>query len=242
MRSYELFERDGRSLSFTKSGSGPPLLLVHGLSGSRRWWRHNVAAFERRFTVYRLELVGFGYARRQPPLPLKASAALLAAWMKTADLPSAFVLGHSMGGHTCIHLASAYPDLVRKLVLATPTGLLRSSWVRAALKLPRAGLSGRPDFLPIVATDALRAGVTTLYRASRELLRDDVSTLCELVQAPTLVISGGRDVLVPPEVGLSVSKCIPNARHVLLPTAGHVVMWDAPSEFNKAVLDFLEDG
>lgn len=225
-------------ISTSRSGSGPPLLLIHGLSGSRRWWRRNLRALERHFTVYRIELAGFGYARRQPPMPLAQSAALIVRWMDSVHIERAHVLGHSMGGHTAVHLAGSFPQRVDALVLVAPTGLLRGQWWRLATRLPRAALSGRLDFIPIVATDALRAGIVTIWRAGRALLRDDVQDLLSRITAPTLVVSGGRDVLVPPSLGGTLARVI-GARHVCLPDAGHVVMWDSPEEFNEEVIDFL---
>lgn len=225
-------------LTHTRSGSGPPLLLIHGLSGSRRWWRRNLRTLERHFTVYRIELAGFGYARRQRPLGFRESAALIARWMDSVGLTRAHVLGHSMGGHTAVHLAGTFPDRVDALVLVAPTGLLRGQWWRLATKLPQAALAGRLDFIPVVATDALRAGVVTIYRASRQLLRDDVRELVGNITAPSLVISGERDVLVPPALGGSLAGLL-GARHVCIEGAGHVVMWDAAPKFNAEVIEFL---
>ncbi|AFZ69111.1 alpha/beta fold hydrolase [Deinococcus peraridilitoris] len=238
-RTYEFFAENGRQITSTVSGSGPPLILVHGLSGSRRWWRRNLSAFETHYTVYRLELIGFGYARRQRPVPLAHSAAIIARWMEHAHIERAHVLGHSMGGHICLHLAARFPERVDKLILAATTGLLRGQWWRMALQLPRVAVNGHLDFVPVVTTDALRAGLFNLYRAGRELLSDNTSELLSQVQAETLVISGGRDLLVPPSLGLELCSQLVHGEHVLLERAGHVVMWDAPAEFNEAVLRFL---
>ena len=243
-RSYHVFSQGSRQITCSKSGEGPPLLLIHGLSGSRRWWRRNLPALEPHFTVYRLELAGFGHARRQVPLPPRESAGLIARWMDQAGpnqsaLGPAHVLGHSMGGHIGLHLASAHPQRVNRLVLVAATGLLRGEWWRLALRLPRAAVRGKLDFVPVVTTDALRAGVPALYRASRDLLRDDAHALLAGVRSPTLVISGGRDLLVPPALGLELARHLAHAEYLLIAPAGHVVMWDAPQAFNAAVLRFL---
>lgn len=238
MKEPERHVEGTRHLSFTRSGQGPPVLLIHGLSGSRRWWRRNLAALESHFTVYRVELVGFGYASRQPILPLRDSASFLARWMTAQGLERAHVVGHSMGGHISLHLAERFPERVDRLVLVAPTGMLRGQWWRLALKLPQAAISGNLDFVPVVTTDALRAGFVNLYKASRELLRDDVEELLHHVRVPTLVVSGGRDVLVPPALGNELARRL-GAHHVVYPHAGHVVMWDAPSEFNREVVAFL---
>ena len=237
---YKTYLEGERQITFTVTGTGPALILIHGLSGSRRWWQRNVKAFESHFTVYRVELIGFGYARRQRPIPLAESAAIIARWMTSEGLPRAHIVGHSMGGHISLHLASTYPERVDKLVLAAATGLLRGQWWRMVLQLPAVAVRGHLDFVPVVTVDALRAGIINLYRAGSELLRDDVAELLPRIQAPTLVISAGRDLLVPPAMGLELAQELPNARHLLLENAGHVVMWDAAREFNDAVIQFLE--
>src|SRR5687767_9547960 len=82
---------------YDQFGSGPPLLLIHGLSGSIGWWRRNIPALSQRFTVYAVELRGFAGNRSGRPLPLPASAGALAAFMETLAIERAHVVGHSMG-------------------------------------------------------------------------------------------------------------------------------------------------
>ncbi len=234
----QVYRSGALSLTFSVEGQGPPLLLVHGLSGSRRWWRYNLRPLTRVRTVYSLELAGFGHARRQAPLGPGASADLIAGWLETLGEP-ADVIGHSMGGHVSLHLAARHPSTVRRLVLASASGLLKGSWWRLALNLPAAALLGKPGFTAVIATDALRAGLPTLYRATRALLSDDAEPLLPQVTAPTLVVWGGRDVITPPLLGRTLATRIAGARLVLYPRAGHVVMVDAATDFNRDVLAFL---
>jgi len=229
----------GAWITVTRGGNGPPLVLVHGLAGSRYWWAKNIHDLEDEFTVYRVELAGFGAARRQRPLDLPLAAGVVADWMRHEALVGARVMGHSMGGHVALHLAGAAPDRVERLVLVAPTGLLNGNLWQLVWKLPQAALAGHPSFIRVVAVDALRAGLPNLYHAGRFLLRDDVQGLLAHVTQPTLVVSGGRDALVPPALGVELSIRLPNARHVLLASAGHVVMWDSAEDFNRAALDFL---
>lgn len=236
------FQDGPLTLRYAVEGEGPPLVLVHGLSGSRHWWRFNLPALRAVRRVYTVELAGFGSARGTPPLPLAESADLIARGLERLPDGPADLIGHSMGGQIALHLAARHPALVRRLVLADASGLLRVNFWRVALRLPAAGLAGRPDFLPVIARDALASGLPTLLRATRDILRDDVAELLPRVKAPTLVVWGGRDVLTPPELGRRLAAGIAHARLTVFPRAGHVVMVDAAEDFNREVLAFLQEG
>ena len=107
--------------------------------------------------------------------------------------------------------------------------------VRAVRRLP-------PSFLPVLAADALRAGPLTIARAAREILASDASPKLARIRAPTLVVWGEHDALVPPEIGRQVSRLLPDARFALIEGAGHTPMWDRPREFNRVVVEFLTGG
>lgn len=206
------------------------MVLVHGLSGSSRWWRYNVPAFAPTHTVYTLELLG--------GLGVNEAAALIALWLEAQDLRGVTLIGHSMGGQISMNVAARSPRVTR-LVLACASGLLRGEWWKLARHLPKAGLYGRPRFLPTIVGDSLRTGWPNLHRAVRDLLSDDISVMLPHIWQPTLVIWGSRDVLVPPELGELLAQRL-HAPYIVLP-AGHVVMVDQPAAFNRTVLNFLQD-
>lgn len=227
----QTFTSGSRTLRYSRQGQGPPLVLIHGLSGSGRWWRFNTPALSASHEVLTLELIG--------GVGVQDAARLIVAWLEHLDLPPAAVIGHSMGGQIALYVAASAPQRVRQLVLACASGLLRARWWKVALNLPRAGFSSRPRFVPVVLRDSLRTGLPNLYRSARDLLRDDVEALLPTITVPTLVIWGSRDPLVPPQLGKHLAASIPGARYVELAQAGHVVMVDQPAAFNRAVLDFL---
>lgn len=237
-----VFRSGARALHYRRSGQaqGRPVVLIHGLSGSARWWRYNLPALEARYRVYVVELVGYGAARHQRALGVHDSAALLAEWLDELNLDGVALIGHSMGGHISLLVAARRPQRVGRLVLACASGLLHAKWWRLALKLPSAALVGRLAFVPTIVADGLRAGLRNVWRSSRDLLRDDVAELLPALAVPTLVIWGDRDVIVPPALGQAVAQAIPGARFVSLRGAGHVVMVDAAGAFNHEVLRFLD--
>lgn len=225
----EVFRAGGKQLRFTRRGSGPPLVLLHGLSGSARWWRLNIPAFAPHYSVYTPEYEGLG---------VQEAAELITLWLDAQNLREVALIGHSMGGHIAMNVAARSPRISR-LVLASATGLLRGQWWRMAAHLPQAALKGDPRFVPTILGDSLRVGLPRLRLAARDLLSDDVSVTLPHIWQPTLVIWGDRDVLVPLALGKRSAQAL-RAPFITLP-AGHVVMVDAPAAFNRAVLDFLED-
>jgi pimeloyl-ACP methyl ester carboxylesterase len=228
-------------LVYRQYGSGPPLLLIHGLAGSGGWWRRNRTVFAEHFTVYVIDLVGYGGNRAFRPLRIAETAACLAEFI--ANLPGgcAHVVAHSMGGQICTHLAAEHPERVNRLVLAAASGLLRSDLLRMMLRLPGAARYSRLDFAPTLAYDSLRSGPLNLLLSALDILSDDVSDALAGIVAPTLLLWGAQDTLVPVSVAEAVHKAIPTSRLEIIPRAGHVLMWDQPTEFNRLVLEFLEE-
>jgi pimeloyl-ACP methyl ester carboxylesterase len=230
----------GKCVRYKTAGNGEPLILVHGLSGSTRWWVRNIPAFAERYTVYLVDLPGFGTLARTQSFALSEAADWLLDWFHAIDLQSAYWLGHSMGGYLCLQIATRLPQVVDRLALAAPALLPAGhSWESYLLPLMAASRYMRPSFLPILLTDALRAGPVTLLRATRDLLSKDIRQEVRAVQSPILLIWGQNDTLVPPVLGDLLHKAIPHSRLLILKGAGHVLMYDCPHAFNDAILKFL---
>jgi pimeloyl-ACP methyl ester carboxylesterase len=228
-------------LHYREYGAGPPLLLIHGLVGSARWWRYNVPALSPHFRVYVIELVGFGSNRAWRPARIDASADLLAQFIATLPEGRADVVGHSMGGQIATHLAASHPERVRRLVLAGASGLLNSDIVRMSLRLPGAVRYVRPGFLPTLAFDSLRSGPINLLMSAVDILANDVTAALRRIAAPALLIWGRNDTIVPLSVAEAVHEQLVDSRIAVIERAGHVMMWDRPREFNRLVLDFLRE-
>ncbi|MGH7475216.1 MAG: alpha/beta fold hydrolase [Longimicrobiales bacterium] len=226
-------------------GAGPPIVLLHGLSGSHFWWRYTAPVLARRFRVHIPELVGFGRSTRPAPATIADAVAAVLAWWNAREIGTADVIGHSMGGQIAIHIATETPALVRRLVLAAPAGIprpLRATELArlvAELVPPRAW--GRLGFLPTIALDAVRAGPGSLAAAARGLLRDDVRPLLPRIRQPTLLLWGEHDPLIPVEYAHEMARAIPDARVIVLEQSSHNPMADRPDVFARAVLEFLRD-
>ncbi len=229
----------------TRAGSGTPLALIHGLSGSSRWWSRNIGALSERYLVAAVDLVGFGKNRRffGPPVvlpPFSEVTALLARWLETFGEP-VHLVGHSMGGQIAIQLAAERPDLVRSLVLVNAAGMPFHFDPRPHIRpLPKPPYGG-PGITRVLLPDFLRAGPASVAVASTRVVRGDMRAMMHAIRVPTLLVWGENDPLVPLQYGQAMQREIAESRLVVIPRAAHVAMWDAPDAFNRALLEFLED-
>lgn len=227
-------------------GSGAePLVLLHGLSGSGRWWHRNLAGLSADRRVLVPDMIGFGRTRCPGPIPTIAElAGILDRWMEHLGVPSAHVAGHSMGGQIAIHLAARFPQRVSRLVLVDSAGLHPAPTPRTLARFAADILPpvrwGDPTFLPIILRDSLRAGPRSITRSIAHIFTDNVGSLLEQVAAPTLVLWGKRDSFVPLEHARELRSRIPDSQLVVLERAAHNPMVDCPLEFNQAVVRFLQ--
>ena len=222
-------------------GQGEPIILIHGLSGSSRWWVRNIPALAKHYRLYLIDLPGFGTMRRyRQRFFLDEIAAGIVSWMEAVGIKQAHLVGHSMGGYLCLWIATHHPERIQCLVLVSPAGLPHiRSLSGYALPLLVAICSLKPSFFSILISDALRAGPLVIVRAAQDLLTKDIRDCLKDITTPTLLIWGEYDSLVPPILGDILNEEIRHARLLILKKAGHVSMFDQPKQFNAAVLTFL---
>lgn len=230
------------TIGYEVTGDGPPVVLVHGLSGSTRWWRRNVPALAARFRVYVVDLVGFG-ASRGGLFALTEAAAVLAGWMDAVGLGRVGLVGHSMGGYIVAELAASEPERAARLLLVDAAVMpFGRSYAQHGLGLLRELMQLPPEFLPVLVGDALRAGPLTIWAAAQEVMRADLRARLSEIRVPTLLVWGARDHVVPLALGRSLAAAMRESELVVIEGAGHNAMWDCPAAFNRVALRFLTDG
>jgi pimeloyl-ACP methyl ester carboxylesterase len=221
-------------------GTGPPLILIHGLGGSRRWWRKNIAALAPHFTVYTIDLIGFGKSRGGRRFVLDEAAAALHEWMAALDLAHASLIGHSMGGRIGAELAVDYPGSLDRLVLVdSPILPFGRGYRRQLLGMAEALTTVPIDLFRVLVMDTLRTGPLTTLQIGHELLRTDIARKLAQLHLPTLVIWGERDTIVPRRLGEELAAQLPQSHFATVARAGHTPMWEQPEAFNQLVLPFL---
>jgi len=222
-------------------GQGPPVLLVHGLAGSSDWWVRNFDVLSRDHAVYLVDLPGFGSMRKYAKqFSVAGSAQWLAELLAALNLHQVALVGHSMGGLIAAIFAARYPERVTKLVLAAPAiALPHKSVLPFVVPLMKQAMYIHPAFLPTFVRDTARAGPSILLRASRELLNIDIKQELAKIAAPSLLIFGEHDPVVPALLGPKLQSEIPGSCLAILPRAGHILMYDQPDLFKRTVLEFL---
>jgi pimeloyl-ACP methyl ester carboxylesterase len=113
---------DGARMRYLCAGSGPALLLVHGLLGYSFSWRFTISAMAQHATVYAVDLMGTGFSDRPPGLDcsFRASAQRLRRFMDATGIASCDLLGTSHGGAVSMMLAALAPERIRRLILVDP--------------------------------------------------------------------------------------------------------------------------
>ncbi|HEU5099594.1 MAG TPA: alpha/beta fold hydrolase, partial [Roseiflexaceae bacterium] len=214
-------------IAYQVAGDGPPVVLVHGLSGSGRWWRRTIGALTPHWRVYTVDLIGFGASRGRLQFSLAEAAGYLLRWMDQLGIECASLVGHSMGGLIVAELAADAPERVERLVLVDPAALpFDTNFLSHGLSLLRELRYLSPSFVPVLMTDALRAGPITLWRAAMGLLLADMRPKLERISAPTLAIWGEHDALVPLTLAKQLASYLRYEELVVIKGAGHVPMWD----------------
>ncbi|MFT4233672.1 MAG: alpha/beta fold hydrolase [Microbacterium sp.] len=234
---------DGARLAYWATGDGTPLLLIAGQSVDHTSWRMAAPRLveERTLIVFDHRGIGESQIGERERFTVRDFAADAVAILASAGFERADVLGHSMGGMVAQWVAIDHPDRVRRLVLAaTSSGL--SNGTGRQVEAERAVLSGRPDEIATVfwgdehAPEQRRelAALLSVGR-SRTALRlhfgasaghDSLSELGRIT-APTLVIHGADDALVPLENARILSRAIPTAHLTIVKRARHGIILDA---------------
>ena len=215
-------------------GEGAPVVLVHGLSGSWRWWQPVLEPLAERRRVHVLDLPRLG-----PRLPATELTGWLGRWLEAASLESVDLVGHSLGGLIAAELAAQQPERARRLALVAPAGIpCGTNVLSRGLRLLGTlyDLRGR---LPRIVGDGVRAGPLSLLRGARFASHRDLSVELASVHADTLLVWGDHDRLIPARIAAEWQRVLPGSRLVRL-RCGHVPMWEMPQELASCLLAFLD--
>lgn len=231
------------TLSVRQVGTGPPLVLLHGLLVTGAMFDPLVDAWSARYRLVIPDLPG--------PYPVDL--------LDRLDLPRAHVLGYSHGGTVAQRLAYEHPDRVDRLVLACTYACNRDSrrervegwlspWLLATLgPVAMAGLAARAGGGPALTRGqaaALRGMVVPGRRravaAYRELLDFDSRPWLARIAAPTLVVYGPDDRAVPRRHAETLAGAIPRAELCAIGGGGHFLAWTHTARFADAVARWLD--
>lgn len=258
----------GVDMHYVEVGSGPVLLLLHGLGASTFSFRRLLPLLAPHMRAIAVDLKGFGYSDRPSDgdYSLSAHARAVRDFMDVMGIERASVLGHSLGGAIAMHLAAAFPERVERLVLVSSASqgevgraVFGARFLRLFLPLVAVltlqnrrfrSFSLRSAFYdPASLTDEVMEGyirptrIKGHLRALGELMVDrakDPRIDPSAICQPTLIIWGSGDRWLPPSNGRRLQRQIPGARMVVVDRAGHLVPEEQPEETAGAIVGFLE--
>lgn len=231
---------DGRAARVLVQGSGPPVVLLHGLGLAAGLWKPHLGRLsEAGYQAVAVDLPGFGESegpRRGLSVPEVAD------WLNRLaadlDIREAAWIGHSLGAQQITRLAADSPDRVSALVLAAPIGRSGRHALRQLVGLGLSVFRERPRLVAAVLRRYSRAPLTTLTSWLRAM-RHDLFLEAAGLRFPTLIILGEHDPVVPRDFGEELLRLIPDSRLETIEGAGHAVALDPVDPFCDAVIAFL---
>ncbi len=245
---------------------GDPVVYVHGLISSAASWKRVLSPASAGRMAIAVDLPGFGFSDRPWPYDYTVGAQALHLWryLDARGVGRVVLVGNSLGGAVALVAAAARPQRVAALVLVdAPSPRTRIPWRFRVLRTPAAGevemeLLCRPamewllryrfysraervtgetvsDWWEPVPVPGTRRAALAAIRSSPRGYED----VAARITAPTLVLWGKEDRILPPSDGLDLAAQIRGSRFVMLPDAGHVPQEETPEAFAKAVAGFL---
>jgi 3-oxoadipate enol-lactonase len=253
-------ESGGAEIYYETAGDGDPLVMIMGLGADSRGWAMQQAAFAEHYRLVLMDNRGVGKSSvPPPPYTVKQMAADTLAVMDDAGIGRAHILGVSLGGAIAQELVLAAGERVRSLVLGS-TYAGPSVW-RSRIRLLQLGILESQGLEALVRFRALFIFTPALFQGSPDLMAliektmgetalegylhqvdaaetHDVRARLDQVATPTLVLTGKRDILVPPELSFEVASLIQGAELDVFETA-HAIQLEEAQRFNETVLTFF---
>ena len=262
-------ELDGRRYCIVERGSGPPLVLLHGLGGSIYDWRHLVRPLSESHRVIAIDLLGAGESDlpEDADYSIAAQARRVKGLMDLLGVERASIAGNSYGGGIALRLAQDWPERVDRLVLLNsicyvehvpsyvtlvkapcaecvaeklPLGKM-TRWVLRGCYRTVEKLSEEEldTYIAEIRAPRRRAAIVKVVRAVVPPDPGEFEARLKSVRAPALLIWGKEDKTIPVELGRRLAKDLPGARLVEL-DAGHVPNQECPGEVLRLMKGFLE--
>ena len=251
------------------AGEGEPLILINGVSMDFSYWIMQVPELSKKYRVVVFDNRGVGRTDSpEPPYTTEMMADDLAALMDALAIESAHILGLALGGLVAQEFALKYPDRTRSLILNASASCPELEAPRSMhlgntmLMLAKAEYSLETRIRMSIAwalteeffesTEQVQMVINLILAApcpqTAQGLEGQVTAgrthdtrdRLSRITAPTLVLVGREDLVLPVELSEKLAAGIPNAELKILESGGHLVCYEYTTKFNQAVLDFLE--
>ncbi|MBM3156216.1 MAG: alpha/beta hydrolase [Chloroflexi bacterium] len=260
---------NGTTIYYEVNGQGEPLVMIMGFGGGLKGWYFQTRAFKRHYRVITFDNRGIGKsARATEPYTVSTMAADTLGLMDHLGVVGAHVLGMSLGSLVAQEIAIEHPERVMKLILACasigeaqendmhermvkafkvkegPEGVdLRSVNFEEAMDTVIALSFNKKRYRmlvsPVSKVYMKLVGVNGHFRQIEAVQGYETLARLHRITAPTLVITGSADNLLPPKYSEQIASLIPGAKLVKVEGGSHALNIEMRHRFNKEVLDFL---
>jgi pimeloyl-ACP methyl ester carboxylesterase len=250
------------AIGYTDEGRGVPLLFVHGFPLSRGAWQKQIDALRSSYRVIAPDLRGFGKSQAGTgTIPMTQYADDLHALLQQLKIGPVVLIGHSMGGYVSFAFLRQWPELVRGLVLVSTRAGKDTAEGAAGRRATaeKVQAKGVEVVIEAMAPKMLTADNhdQSMLQQVREFMapskpegvigallgmaeRPDATAELAGISMPTLIITGADDMLIPATESEKLAQAIPGSQLNIIPRAGHLVAFEQPDEFNRALEKWLD--
>lgn len=240
--------------------SDKTVLLVHGLGASAERWKNTIPEFSKKFRVIVPDLLGFGYSDK-PMIDYTPQffAKTLYEFLKTISIGKTSLIGSSLGGQVVAEFTSRYPKKTDKIILVSPAGMMKrptsalAAYISAALYPTQQNVQNAFEMMAIdnkkVPSEVIENFIDRMSLPNAKM--SFISTILGLknsnvitdalsrITAPTLVIWGREDPVIPIKYADGFVKSIKNCKYIEMKGCGHTPYVEDPKRFAQITLDFL---
>ncbi|MBC8033149.1 MAG: alpha/beta hydrolase [Chitinophagaceae bacterium] len=251
-------------LFYRISGSGNPVVLIHGFAEDGAIWKNQQLALEKNYRVIVPDLPGSGQSPEWGDMSMEELAESVKAILDAESIPSASLIGHSMGGYITLALIEKYPEMASSFCLFHSTAYADTEEKKETRQksIEFITRNGTVEFLRQSTPNMFSAGSKKAYpERVNELIyqyenfkpqnlvayyeammrRPDRTAVLRTFQRPVLFILGRHDMAIPLKDGLE--QChLPVLSYIhILDESGHMGLWEESSESNRILTEFLEN-
>jgi pimeloyl-ACP methyl ester carboxylesterase len=247
----------GVKVRLLKSGSGAPLLLLHGTEGSLGW-RHYIQSLAEHFTVYLPSHPGFDGSERPTWLNSILDLVCFYTWfLETQGLEGTRVIGWALGGWLAAEMAATTRHAFSKMLLVDAAGIkphqgeitdvfilspaqIRDLTFHGPQQVPEYAQLYPREQSPAEREQAVQNREMAVRLTWKPYMHDPrLPALLARVTAPTCIIWGRQDRIIPVECGTLYHQAIPGSELVVIEQCGHAPYLEKPDEFVRVAMDFL---
>ena len=249
-------------LNFKKVGSGPPLVILHGLFGSADNWFSIARELQESFTLYLVDQRNHGDSPQSDEWNYKVMAEDLLELLDDEGLGSVYLMGHSMGGKTAMNFALEYPDRVTKLIVADIAPryypVHHQSILKGLNSLPLGELQSRKEADEKLAEFIPEAGIRQfllkslsrdesgfVWKINLQVITDNIEEVGQALESKekfegkTLFLAGAKSDYVTDTDCEDIYSFFPNYQLIKVPNAGHWLHAEQPTAVIREIKNFL---